>query len=175
MCGAGLLYGRCRSVVWVAQACCIGGAGLLECCMPVPGIGHTELPVAPVCGVGGAGLLECRMPVPGIGRTELPVAPVCKVSADSRQKGRRPVPRTPQTCATKAGRWGIPMPRFRKNSVLCVLARNVAGIMAEMAGFVAAFPEKRPSVRSSAKRGRHNGRNGRLCCRVSVKTAFCAF
>ncbi len=39
----------------------------------------------------------------------------------------------------------------------------------------AAFPQNRPSVRSAKKRGRHYGRNGRFRCRVSRKTATCAF
>ncbi len=108
---------------------------------------------APVCDLDGAGLPECRRLVPGIGRTEPPVAPVCKVSANSRQKGRRPAPRTQQTCSTKAGIWGISLPRFHENGHLCILAGNVARIMAEMAIFAAAFPGNRPSVRSSRKRG----------------------
>ncbi len=70
---------------------------------------------------------------------------------------------------------GIPLPRFHKIGLLRVLPRNVAGTMAEMPVSPAAFPQNRPSVRSSKKRGRHYGRNSRFPCRISRETATCAF
>ncbi len=39
----------------------------------------------------------------------------------------------------------------------------------------AAFPQNRPPARSTAKRGRHSGRNARFPCRVSAKSASYAF
>ena len=51
----------------------------------------------------------------------------------------------------------------------------MARIMAEMPVSPAAFPQNRPPVRSSKKRGRDFGRNRRFPCRVSAKSATCAF
>ncbi len=167
-CGANLQGSWSWPVKEWAPACsscdCLGysGAGLLK---PWPGCAEKR-PCGGFCGAGllkcwpgcaekrpcggfcGAGLLKCCRPVPGIGPTGAGVAPACTVSADSLQKHNRPAPRLPQTCSTKAGIWAF---------------------------YVAAFPQKRPSVRSGAKRGQDSGRNGHFRCRVSTKTAFCAF
>ncbi len=62
-----------------------------------------------------------------------------------------------ETWPVRWGKWRFPLPRFRENGPLCVLLRNVASTVGEMAVSGAAFPEKRLSVRSVAKRGRHGG------------------
>jgi hypothetical protein len=72
-------------------------------------------------------------------------------------------------------KWPFPPPRFRKIGLLCILPRNAARILAEIAIFPAAFPQNRHSVHSGKKRGLDYGRNGHFRRRVSRKTATCAF
>ncbi len=132
--------------------------------------------------IPGASLRHFSRPAPRIPQTGT------KNPADLRHGSRQrcsfhaafPENRLSVRSVAKRGRHGggndrFPLPRFRKKGFLCVLLRNVAGTVGEMAVSFAAFPEKRPSVRSVAKRGRYGGGNGGFLCRVSGKKAFCAF